>query len=115
MDVMVFCKSRPAAPKVLLTVAIIPYLHLVRDTTARLLAEYRLSQFAPIHELGEIQWQALNLAALRHSNAEEREDLGRNSRSSRRRSDWTWSSANHFGFILAAKWAAGTTLSWSVR
>jgi hypothetical protein len=34
----------------------------------------------------------LNLAALRHGNAEEREDPGRSSRSSRstgRRSDWT--------------------------
>jgi hypothetical protein len=49
-------------------------------------------QFAPIHKLGEIQRQALNLVALRHGNAEEKEDLGRSSRgsrSSRRRSDWT--------------------------
>jgi hypothetical protein len=51
---------------------------------ARLFAQNSLSQFATIHKLGEIQRQALNLAALRHGNAEEREDLGR---SSRRRSD----------------------------
>jgi hypothetical protein len=54
VDVVVFCKLRPAAPQVLLAVAIVPNLHLVRDTTARLFAENRLSQFAPIHELGEV-------------------------------------------------------------
>jgi hypothetical protein len=54
-----------------------------------LFAENRLSQFVAIHELGEIQWQALNLTALRHGNAEEGEDSGRGSRGSRRRSDWT--------------------------
>jgi hypothetical protein len=54
VDVMVFCKLRPAAPQVLLAVAIIPNLHLVWDTTARLFAKNRLSQFAPIHELGEV-------------------------------------------------------------
>jgi hypothetical protein len=56
-----------------------------------LFTENSLSQFATIHKLGEIQRQALNLAALRHGNAEEREDPGRSkrsSRSSRRRSDW---------------------------
>jgi hypothetical protein len=118
VDVMVFCKLRPAAPQVLLAVAIIPNLYLVWDTTARLFAKNRLSQFAPIHELSEIQRQALNFAALRHGNAEEREDSrrgSRSSRSSRRRNDWTWSSASHLGLVLAARWAAGTTLSRSVR
>jgi hypothetical protein len=44
----------------------------------------------PIHEIGEIQRQALNLATLRHSNAKERKDSGRSSSgSSRRRSTWT--------------------------
>jgi hypothetical protein len=57
----------------------------------------------------------LNLAALRHGNAEEREDSRRGSRSSRRRNDWTWSSASHLGLILAARWAAEMTLSRSVR
>jgi hypothetical protein len=51
MNVVVFCKLRPATPQVLLTVAIIPHLHLVRDTIARLLAENSLSQFASIHKL----------------------------------------------------------------
>jgi hypothetical protein len=89
VDVVVFCKVRPAAPQVLLAIAIVPNLYLVWGTTARLFAENSLSQFATIHKLGEIQRQALNLVALRHGNAEEREDPGRSSRSSRRRSDWT--------------------------
>jgi hypothetical protein len=83
-----------------------------------LFVENRLSQFAAIHELGEIQRQALNLMALRHGNAEEGEDSGRgsrSSRSSRRRSDWTWSSASHLRLVLATRWMAGTTLSRSVR
>jgi hypothetical protein len=87
VDVVVFCKLRSAAPQVLLPIAIIPNLHLVWGTTARLFAENRLSQFAPIHKLGETQRQALNLAALRHGNAEEREDPGRSSRSNGRRND----------------------------
>jgi hypothetical protein len=118
VDVVVFCKLRPATLKVLLAVAIIPHLHLVWDTAARLLAENRLSQFAPIHELGKIQWQALNLAALHHGNAEERKDSGRRSRSSgrsRRRSKWTCGSASHLGFVLTTRWAAGATLSRSGR
>jgi hypothetical protein len=92
MDVMVFCKLRPATLKVLLAVAIIPNLHFIWSPTARLFTENRFSQFSPIHELGEIQRQALNLAALRHGNAEERKDSGRSTRSSgssRRRSAWT--------------------------
>jgi hypothetical protein len=118
VDVVVFCELRPATLKVLLTVTIIPHLHLIWDTTARLFAENRLSQFAPIHEVGEAQRQALNLTALRHGDAEERKDSGRRSRSSgsrRRRSDWTWSSASHLGFVLATRWAPGATFSRSGR
>jgi hypothetical protein len=115
MDVMVLSKLRPAAPKILLAIAVIPYLHLVWDATARLFMENRLSQFAAIHKLCKIQRQALNLTALRHGNTEEEEDPGRCCRSSRRRSDWTWSDARHFGLVLATRRAAGTTLSRSVR
>jgi hypothetical protein len=86
MDVVVFCKLRPPTPQVLLAVAVIPNLYFVWSPTARLFMENRFSQFSPIHELGEIQWQALNLAALRHGNAEERKDSQRSSGSSRRRS-----------------------------
>jgi hypothetical protein len=118
MDVVVLCKLRPVALKVLLVVAIIPHLHLVWNATARLFTENRLSQFAAIHKLGKIQRQALNLTALCHGNAEEGKDSGRrsrSSRSSRRRSDWTWSSASHLGLVLATRWAAGTTLSRSIQ
>jgi hypothetical protein len=114
MDVVVFHKLRPAAPQVLLAIAIIPNLYLIWGTIARLFAENRLSQFAPIYKLGEIQWEALNLAALRHGNTEKREDLwrsSRGSRSNRRRSDWTQSSARHLGLVLTTRWAAGTSLS----
>jgi hypothetical protein len=52
----------------------------------------------------------LNLAALRHGNAEEREYPGKSSRSSRRRSVRTWGSASDLGFVLATRWAAGTML-----
>jgi hypothetical protein len=89
VDVVVFCKLRPATLKVLFAVAIIPNLHFIWSPVARLLAKNRFSQFTPIHELCEIQWQTLNLAALHHGNAEEREDPGKNSRSSRRRSTRT--------------------------
>jgi hypothetical protein len=81
-----------------------------------LFTENRFSQFSPIHELGEIQWQALNLAALRHGNAEERKDSGKSSRSSgssRRRSAQTWGSASHLGLVLATRWVAGTAFNRS--
>jgi hypothetical protein len=51
VDVVVFCKMRPAAPQVLLAVAIVPNLYLVWGTTARLFAKNSLSQFATIINL----------------------------------------------------------------
>jgi hypothetical protein len=54
MDVMVLSKLRPATPEVLLAVAIVPYLHLIWDATARLFTENRFSQFAAIHKLCKI-------------------------------------------------------------
>jgi hypothetical protein len=113
VDVMVFCKLRLATLKVLLAIAIIPNLHFIWSPTARLLAKNCFSQFTPIHELCEIQRQTLNLMALRHGNAEEREDPGKSSRSSRRRSARTWGSASHLGLVFATRWAAGTTLNRS--
>jgi hypothetical protein len=56
--------------------------------------------------------------ALRHVNAEEREDPGKSNRSSesrRRRSARTWGSASHLGLVFATRWAAGTTLNRSGR
>jgi hypothetical protein len=78
-----------------------------------LLAKNRFAQFTPIHELCEIQWETLNLAALRHGNAEKREYSGKSSRSnrsSRRRSARTWGIDSHFRLVFAARWATGTTL-----
>jgi hypothetical protein len=54
MDVVVFCKLRPAAPEVLFAIAVVPYLHFIWSTTARLLAKNSLSQFTSVHEIGEI-------------------------------------------------------------
>jgi hypothetical protein len=118
MDVVVFCKLRPATLKVLLAVAVIPNLHFVWSPTARLFTENRFSQFSPIHDLCEIQRQTLNLAALRYGNAKERKDSGRSSRSSgssRRRSAWTWGSASHLGLVFSTRWTVGTTLNQSGR
>jgi hypothetical protein len=113
MDIVVFYKLRPATLKVLLAVAIILNLHLIWGPAPRLLAKNRFAQFTSIHELYEIQWETLNLAALCHGNAEEREYPGkssRSSRSSRRRSARTWGSARDLGFVLTTRWTAGTTL-----
>jgi hypothetical protein len=43
VDVVVFCKLRPATPQVLLAVTIIPNLYFIGSTTARLFTENRLS------------------------------------------------------------------------
>jgi hypothetical protein len=48
-----------------------------------LFTENRFSQFPPIHELGKIQRQALNLAALRVGYAKERKYSGQSRRSTR--------------------------------
>jgi hypothetical protein len=55
----------------------------------QIVAKNRFSQFSPIHELGKIQRQALNLAVLRIGDAKERKYSGRSRRSTRRRSTWT--------------------------
>jgi hypothetical protein len=75
----------------------------------------RFSQFSPIHELGEIQRQALNLAALCVGDAKERKYPGRSRRNTRRRSACTWGGASHLWFILTTRRAAGTTLRRSGR
>jgi hypothetical protein len=110
VEIMVFCKLWPATLEILLAVAIIPNLHLVWSPSTRLFTKNRFSQFSSIHELGEIQRQALNLMALRHGNAEERKYSSRSRGSNRRRSAWTWGGTSHLGFVLATRWAAGMTL-----
>jgi hypothetical protein len=71
VEVMVFCKLRPTALEVLLAGAFVPNLHFVWISSTRLFTKNCFSQFSPIHELGKIQWQALNLAALRIGDAKE--------------------------------------------
>jgi hypothetical protein len=110
VEIVVFCKLRLATLEVLIAVAIIPNLYLVWSPSAKLFTKNRFSQFSSIHEPGEIQRQALNLAALRHGNAEERKYSWRSRGSSRRRSAWTWGGTSHLGFVLATRWVPGTTL-----
>jgi hypothetical protein len=69
VEIMVFCKLRPAALEVLFAGAVVPNLHFVWSSSTRLFAKNHFSQFSPIQELGKIQRQALNLAALRVGDA----------------------------------------------
>jgi hypothetical protein len=85
VDVVILSELRPASSEILLAVAIVSHLHLIGDATARLLTKNRFAQFAAIHELREIQRQALNFTALRHGNAKKREDTGNCSKRSGRR------------------------------
>jgi hypothetical protein len=115
MEVVILRKSRPAALEELLTGTVIPHLHFVWSSSTRVLTENCFTQFSPIHELGKFQWQALNFAALRVADAEERVDSGRRRRSIRGRSTWTWRSRGHLGFILAPGRTAGASLRQSRR
>jgi hypothetical protein len=65
MEVVILHKLRPAVLEVLLAGAVVPNLHFVWSSSTRVFMKKRFPQFSPIHELGEFQWQALNLAALR--------------------------------------------------
>jgi hypothetical protein len=71
MEVMVLYKLRLAALEVLLTGAIVPDLHFIGSLSPRVFTKDSFPQFSPIHKLGEIQRQMLNLAALRAGDAEE--------------------------------------------
>jgi hypothetical protein len=110
VEIMIFCKLRSAALEVLFAGAIIPNLHFVWSSSTRLFTKNRFSHFSPIHELGKIQRQVLNLVALRVGDAKERKNSGR---SIRRGSTWTSGGAGHLWFILATRWVARTTLRQS--
>jgi hypothetical protein len=77
MEVMILHKSRAAALEELFTGAVVPHLHFIWSSSTRVFAENCFTQFPPIHEFCEFQWQALNFAALRVADAEERVDPGR--------------------------------------
>jgi hypothetical protein len=86
MEVMILRKSRPATLEELLAGAIIPHLHFIWRSSTGVFTKNCLTQFSPIHEFGKFQWQALNFAALRVADVEERIDSGRRRRSIRGRS-----------------------------
>jgi hypothetical protein len=54
MEVMVFCKLRPAALEVHLAVPVIPDLQFIRSSSPRVFTENHFSQISPIHELGKL-------------------------------------------------------------
>jgi hypothetical protein len=86
MEVIILCKSRPAALEELFTGAVVPHLHFVWSPSTRVFTKNCFTQFSPIHELGKLQWQALNFTALCVADAKERIDSGRRRRSVRGRS-----------------------------
>jgi hypothetical protein len=110
MEVMILHKSRPAALEELFTGAVVPNLHFIWGSSTRVFAENCFTQFPPIHEFREFQGQALNFAALRVADAEERVDPGQRRRSIRGRSTWTWCGRRHLGLILAPSRTAGASL-----
>jgi hypothetical protein len=71
MEVMVFCKLRPAALEVHLAVPVIPNLHFIRSSSPRVFMKNCLPQLSHVHELGKLQRHPLNLAALSVGDAEE--------------------------------------------
>jgi hypothetical protein len=64
MEVMIFCKLRPATLEVHLPVSIVLDLHFVGSSSSRVFTKNCFSQLPSIHELGELQRYPLNLATL---------------------------------------------------
>jgi hypothetical protein len=113
MEVMVFCKLRPAALEVHLAVPVIPDLHFIGSSSPRVFMKNCLPQLLPIHELGKLQRHPLNLAALSASDAKG-VYLGRR----RRRSITWWStrtgrSSRNLDLVLASHRAARAPLNRS--
>jgi hypothetical protein len=69
MEVVILRKLRPTTLEVLLAGTIVSNLHFIWSSSTRVFMKNRFPQFSPIHELGEFQWQSLNLAALRAGGA----------------------------------------------
>jgi hypothetical protein len=86
MEVMVFCKLRPATLEVHLTVSVLPDLHFIGSSSSRVFTKNCFSRLPSIHELGELQRYPLNLAALGAGDAKEGVHFGRR----RRRSIMRW-------------------------
>jgi hypothetical protein len=82
VEVMIFCKMRPATPEVHLAVSIVPDLHFIGSSSSRVFAKNCFMKFPPIHELGKFQRHPLNLAVLSAGDAEEGTNFGRRRRRS---------------------------------
>jgi hypothetical protein len=115
VEVMVFCKLRPATLEVHLTGPVVPDLHFIGSSSPRVFTKNRFPQFSPVHELGELQRHPLNLTALSTGDAEEGVHSGQRRRSIMRRSARTWRSRGNLGLILASHRAAGAPFRWSRR
>jgi hypothetical protein len=87
MKVMIFCKLRPTALEVRITIPIIPDLHFIGSSSPRVFMKNCFSQLSPVHEVGKLQRHPLNLVALSAGDAEEGVYLGR-----RRRRNIMWTS-----------------------
>jgi hypothetical protein len=106
VEVMVFCKLRPAALEVHLAGPVVSDLHFIGSSSPRVFTKNRFPQFSPVHEIGELQRHPLNLTALSATDAEGVHS-GRRRRSIMRRSARTWRSRGNLGLILASHRAAG--------
>jgi hypothetical protein len=114
MEVMVFCKQRPAALEVHLAVPVIPDLYFIWSSSPRVFAKNFFSLLSPVHEIGKFQRHPLNLAALSAGDAEEGVYPGRRRRRSITwQSAWTWSSSRHLGLVPASQRAARAPLNRS--
>jgi hypothetical protein len=86
VEVMVFCKLRPAALEVHLAGPVLLDLHFIGSSSPRVFMKNRFLQFSPIHKLGELQRHPLNLTSLSAGDVEEGVHSGRRRRSIMRRS-----------------------------
>jgi hypothetical protein len=71
VEVMIFCKLRPAALEVHLAGPVVPDHHFIGSYSPRVFTKNRFPQLSPIHKLGKLQRHPLNLAALSAGDAEE--------------------------------------------
>jgi hypothetical protein len=70
VEVMMFCKLRPAALEVHLVGAVVPDLHFIGSFSPKVFTKNRFPQFSPVHEIGKLQRHPLNFTALSAGDAE---------------------------------------------
>jgi hypothetical protein len=71
VEVMIFCKLRPAALEVHLTGPVVLDLHFIGSSSPRVFTKNRFPHLSPVHKLGKLQRHPLNVAALSAGDAEE--------------------------------------------